>query len=119
MRWETRADARTEVERGGIADAGAVVVGDGDGAGGGEFAELLGDAVHEHDFDREAAQDGDIDEEVAEVFIGHDGTVEGDHKDLVPEARDVFEDATQVGGLERGARQGGGGRAGKGIGTHR
>ena len=55
--------------------------------------------MHEHDFDREAAQDGDIDEEVAEVLIGHDGTVEGDHKDLVLEARDVFEDATQVGGL--------------------
>ena len=34
---------------------------------------LLGDAAHEHDFDREAAQDRDVDEEVAEVFIGHDG----------------------------------------------
>ena len=54
------------------------------------------------------AEHGDVDEQVAEIFVGHDGAVDGDDEDLVFEARHVFEDAAEVGGLDRRRR----GRAG-------
>jgi len=55
-------------------------------------------------------------EEVAEVIVGDDGAVEGDDEDLALEARDVLENAAQVGGLNRGGQCGslGGRECGRG-----
>ena len=86
-----RGGADGEVERGGIGHAGAVGIGDGDLAGGGEFDELFADAVDEHDLDAEAAEHGDVDEKVPEILVGDDGSVDGEDEDLTLETRDVFQ----------------------------
>ena len=85
------AEARDrEVRRGGVGHAVPSGIGDGDFARTREFARLLADAVHEHDLDRPASATRRIDEEVAEVVVGHHGAIESDDEDLPLEARHVF-----------------------------
>ena len=47
-------------------------------------------------------EDGDIEEEVGEVLIGHDRAIHGDDEGFFAEARDVLQDAPQVGGFHLG-----------------
>ena len=112
---DARAGADGEIERGGVGDAGAVVAGDRDVAERGELLELVADAVDEDDFDAEAAEDRDVDEEVVEILVGDDRAVDGDDENLTLETRDVFEDAAQIVGFDRGGlgRSGSGGSAGR------
>ena len=91
-----------EVERGGVGHAGAMRVGDGNVARRRQLLDLLADAVDEHQLDAEAAQDRDVDEQVAEILVGHDRAVEGDDKDLPLEPRHVLEDAAEVRRFDRG-----------------
>jgi len=60
-------------------------VGDRDVAGGRQRLDLLADAVDKHHLDSQAAEDGDIDEQIAEVVVGDDGAVEGNDKRSAPE----------------------------------
>jgi hypothetical protein len=106
-----RGGADREVERGGVGDAGAVGIGDGDFPRGRELDDLMTDAVHEHDLDAERAQHGDVDEEVAEILVGDDGAIDRDDENLPVKTGDVLQDAAEVRGLDRrrvGGRSGGG-----------
>ena len=62
-----------------------------------QLADLEGGAVDEDDADAERAEDRDVPEEIGEVVIRDDRTVDGDDERLFPEARDVLEDAAKVG----------------------
>jgi len=121
---DARAGANGEIERGCVGDAGAVVVGDGDAAKFREFLDLVANAVDEHDLDAEAAEYGDVDEQVAKIFVGDDGAVDGDNKDLALKTGDVFQDAAQIVGLDRsslggsGYRRRGGREGGAGAVAH-
>ena len=53
--------------------------------------------MDEDDADAQAAQQGDVHEQVAEVIVLDDGPVEGDDEDAVAEPGDVAEDLTQAG----------------------
>src|SRR5208283_5617698 len=100
-------------ERRGVGYARAVAVADRDGAQRRELLELVAYAVDQDDLDPEAAKDRDVDEQVAEVLVGHDRPVDGDDEDLPLEPRDVLEDPAQIRGLDR-RRLGRGGRGGGG-----
>ena len=103
MRCDTRAEAR--MARSSVAASVTPVprdVGDGNVARRRQLLDLLADAVDEHELDAEAAQDRDVDEQVAEILVGDDGAVEGDDKDLPLEPRHVFEDAAEIRGFDRG-----------------
>ena len=90
------------------------MAGDGNVAKDGELAELMADTVHEHDLDAEAAEDGDVDEEIVKILVGDDGPVDRDDENLALKTRDVFEDAAQIVGLDRGGLGRGGGRGDRG-----
>ena len=66
-----------------------------------ELLELVADPVHEDDLDPQAPQDGDVDQQVAEVLVGDDRAVDRDHEDLPLETGHVLEDPAQVRGLDR------------------
>jgi len=61
-----------ELEGGLVGDAGAVGVGNGDAALGGEFLDLGAGAVDEDDLDGKRPEDGDIQEDVGEVIRADD-----------------------------------------------
>src|SRR5205814_6983518 len=81
----------------GVGDAGAVRVGGRLPGGLGELADLPAGPVDEDDADAQAAEDGDVAQQVAEVVVGDDGPVERDHEHLVAEVRHVVQDFAQVG----------------------
>ena len=81
----------------GVGDAGAVEVGRRNVQTVGEAADLVGGAVDQGDADMQAAQQGDVEQQVAEVFVVDDGAVERDDEHAVAEARHVAEDFAQVG----------------------
>ncbi len=58
----------------------------------------------------EAAQDGDVDQQVAEILVGHDRAVDRDDEDLPLEPGHVLQDPAQVRGLDRGRLRGRGRR---------
>ena len=64
-----------------------------------ERSNLSGGAVHEDDADVERAQHGDVQEEVCEILIRHDRPIDAEDEGLLAEARDVLQDAPQVGGF--------------------
>ena len=96
-----------EVREACVGDPGAIVAGDGNVAEDGELTELMADTVHEHDLDAEAAEDGDVDEEIVKILVSDDGSVDRDDENLALKTRDVFEDAAQIVGLERGGAEAG------------
>jgi hypothetical protein len=63
----------------------------------------VADPVHDDDFDAEAAKDGGIEQDIREIFVGDDAAVERDHKDLILETRNVFQNAAEVGWFYVGA----------------
>ena len=52
--------------------------------------DLRGGAVDEHDADVQRAQHGDIQQDVGEIFVGHDRAVDGDDERLFPEAAECI-----------------------------
>src|SRR5205823_12833394 len=44
----------------------------------------------------QGAEDGDVEQDIGEVFVGDDRAVDADDEDLLAKARDVLEDAAQV-----------------------
>jgi hypothetical protein len=64
-----------------------------------ERLDLGGRAVDEHHADVQRAQDGDVEQQVGEVFVGDDRAIEREHEDFFAEARNVLQDAPQVGGF--------------------
>ena len=54
-------------------------------------------AVDERDPDVQRAEDGDIEQDVGEVFVGDDRAVEAEDENPFAKTRDVLEDAAQVG----------------------
>ena len=63
----------------------------------GEILDLVADAVDEDDLDAEAAEHGDVGQDVREILVGDDDAVGGDDKGLPLKPGDVFQDAAQVG----------------------
>ena len=63
----------------------------------GQAADLVAGPVDQGDADAQAAQQGDVEQQIAEVVVLDDGAVEGDDEDAVAEARHVAEDFAQVG----------------------
>ena len=63
---------------------------------GGENFDLRGCAVNDHHANVERAQDGDIEENVGEVFVGNDPTVDREDEGLLPKAWDVLKDAPEI-----------------------
>jgi len=53
--------------------------------------------MNEHDADIERAQHRNIQQDIGEVLVGDDGAVDADDEGLLPELRDVLQDAAQVG----------------------
>ena len=92
-----------EVEGGGVGHARALVVGDRDFAGLRKLFDLVPDAVDHDDLDAQAAEHGEVDQDVGEVFVGDDDAVERDDKGLALKPGDVFQDAAQVGRFDVGA----------------
>ena len=65
-----------QLERGGVGDAGAVDVGGGHAGLLGQAADLVAGPVDERDADAQAAQQGDVEQQVAEVVAFDDGAVD-------------------------------------------
>ena len=63
----------------------------------GQPADLMAGPVNQGDADAQAAQQGDVEQQVAEVLVLDDGAVQRDDEDPVAEARHVAEDFAQVG----------------------
>ena len=80
-----------------VGDAGALEVGGLDPALLGEGLDLDGGPVHEHGADAERPQHRHVHQDVAEVLVGDDRAVHGDHERLLAELGDVLEDAPEVG----------------------
>jgi len=99
---ETIGGGEGNLERGGIGDAGAVEIGRGDAAFGGEGGDLEGGAVDQDDPDVQRPQDGDVEEQVGKVVVGDDGSIDGDDEGLFAEPGDVAEDAAEVSWLHAG-----------------
>ena len=82
-----------------IGDAGAIEIGGLDPALHGQRRDLLGSTVHKQDSDVQRAEDRDVEQEVREVVVGDDGSIDGQDEDLFPEAWNVAENSPQVGGF--------------------
>jgi hypothetical protein len=52
--------------------------------------------VNQHHADAQRPQHRHVEEDVGEVFIGDDGAVHANDEGLLPELRDVLQDAAQV-----------------------
>jgi hypothetical protein len=89
-----------DAERGRVGDAGAVGVGRRHAGGVGQLADLLAGPVDQGDADPQAAQQRDVEQQVAEVVVLDDAAVQRDDEQSVAEPRDVAEDFTQVGQAE-------------------
>ena len=63
----------------------------------GEAFDLVARAVDEGDADAQAAQQGDVEEQIAEVVRLDDGAVNRDHEDAVAILWNVTQDAAQIG----------------------
>ena len=95
-------DARGRVQADGkgvpIGDARAVGVGHHGAEFGGAAFDLVARAVDEDDLDVERTQDGDVEQDVAEILRLDDLAVDGDHEDALAETREY------TGGCREGRR---------------
>ena len=91
-----------EVERGGVGHPRAMDVGDRDVARRRQFLDLPADAVNEDHLNPQAAENGDVDQQIAEVIVGDDRAVEGDDKNLPLKPGHVFQNAAEIRGLDVG-----------------
>ena len=62
--------------------------------------DLIPGPVYQGDADAQAAEQGDVEQQVREVFIFDDGPVKRNHKHAVAELRHVPEDFTQIGQVQ-------------------
>ena len=53
--------------------------------------------MDDDDADVEGAEDGEVEEDVGEVFVGDDASVYGENEGFFAELRDVLEDFAEVG----------------------
>ena len=58
----------------------------------GEPADLMAGPMHQRHADAQAAQQRDVEQQIAEVVVLDDGAVHGDDEHLVAEARHVAQD---------------------------
>ena len=79
-----------------VGDSGAIAIGEGDSAFGGELGDLESGAVDEDDLDAEGAEDGEVEEDIGKIGGADDFSIDGDDEDFVAEARDILEDAAEV-----------------------
>ena len=86
-----------ELQRGVVGDAGAVEVGGRLAGLLGKAADLVAGAVDQGDADAQAAQQGDVEQQIAEVLVLDDGAVQRDDEHLVAEARHIAQDLAQIG----------------------
>jgi hypothetical protein len=86
-----------KLERGRIGDARAVEIGGRDFLFLSQRLDLRRRAVNQHHADVQRAQHGDVEQDVGEVLVGDDGAVEREDEGLFAEARNVLQDAPQVG----------------------
>ena len=91
-----------ELQRVGVGDAGAVEVGGRLSGLFGQAADLVAGAVDQGDADAQAAQQGDVEQQIAEVLVLDDGAVQGDDEDLIAEARHIAQDLAQIGQTQHG-----------------
>ncbi len=92
-----------ELQCRGVGHAGAIEVGGLDILLLGERLNLFGSAVHDHHADVQGTQQGDIEEDVGEVFVRDDASIHCDNERLLAELRDVLKDRAQVCELHRGS----------------
>jgi hypothetical protein len=85
-----------------IGDAGAVEVGRRPSGLLGQAAHLVAGPVDQGHTDAQAAQQSDVQEQVAEVVVLDHSPVHGDDEHPVAEARHVAEDLAQIGQAEHG-----------------
>ena len=95
MRQPVRARER-QLQRVGVSHSRAFEIGGLDLEFFGQRLDLRRGAVHERDADVQGAEDGDVEQDIGEVFVGDDGAVNADDEDFLAKARDVLEDAAQV-----------------------
>jgi hypothetical protein len=86
-----------KLECGVIGDAGAVEIAGGLAGLLGEAAHLVARPMHQGHLDAEAAQQGDVEQQVAEIVVLDDAAVESDDKGFVAVLRHVPQDFAQVG----------------------
>ena len=86
-----------QFQGGRVGDAGAVGIGRLLAGLGGEQADLMAGPMHQGDLDPQAAQQGNVQQEVGEIVVVHHGAVQGDDEDPVAEARHVTQDFAQIG----------------------
>ena len=75
-----------------IGDAGAVEIAGRHVESVGQAGDLMGRPVNESDADAQAAQQGDVEQQIAKVFVLNHGAVEGNNEHAVAEARHIAED---------------------------
>ena len=66
---------------------------------GGALFDLVARAVDDDDLDVERAQHGEVEQHVGKILRVDDLAVDGDDERALAEARDVLEDAAEVGNL--------------------
>jgi hypothetical protein len=84
----------SELQGGFVRDSRPVAAGDGHAPLLGQIHQLGAAAVHQNHPDAQGAQNRQIQQEVSQVGGGRHLTIEGDHKNLFAETRDVLEDAS-------------------------
>lgn len=95
-RAETADGVDGGVECGFVGYAGGVRAGQGDAAAGGEIEDLLTGSEGDDDADAERMEDGEVEEDVAEVFVIDESAVDEHDEGLAAELRHVAEDAADV-----------------------
>ena len=96
---DARGRVQADGERVSVGDARAVGVGNHHAEFGGAAFDLVARAVDDDDLDVERTQDGDVEQDVAEILRLDDLAVDGDHESALAETGNILEDAAEVGDL--------------------
>ena len=86
----------SEFQRHGIGNAGAIQIGRYEVLLVGQRFDLRGGPMRDHDPDIERTEDRDIQEDVWKILVGDNRAIDADDERLLPEARDILQDAPQV-----------------------
>ena len=61
-----------------------------------QATDLVSRSVDERHLDAQAAQKGDIQEDILDVFVFHDRAIDGDHEDFLAKARHIAQNLAQI-----------------------
>ena len=88
-----------DLQGGVTGDTGTIAIGDRDAAFFCEFFDLVTCPVDQDNPDAQRAQYGEVEQDVREVLRSHNGAVDRNHEDPLPEAGYILEDFSKIGNV--------------------